>query len=104
MKLYAVTAINSNKLSRDRCVAICETLQRAKDIVENNECDIWELEYDLVVIESKETDSVYSFGRKNEQYWYEWRGPLGWDGVHAKGYVSIERPERYKHTVGFGIG
>lgn len=102
MKLYSVTAINGN---RDRCVAICSTLDRAKEIVENNEADIWELEYDLVVVESTESDCMYGgFPDPVEQYWYEWTGPRGWAGVGANGYTPIERPVKYKNVCGFGIG
>lgn len=103
MKLYSVTTINSIR-GNDRCVAICSTLDRARDIVEDNECDIWEIEYDLVVIESKEVDHIYGGFGGSEQYWYKWKGPLGWAGVGKKGYVRIRRPTKYKNVAGFGIG
>ncbi len=102
MTLYTVTTINSNN-DNDRCVAICSTLDRAKEIVENNECDIWELKYDLVVIESKEVDHLYG-GFDTEQHWYEWRGPMGSAGIFAKGYAPIDKPLKYKNVFGFGIG
>jgi hypothetical protein len=105
MKLYAVTTIHEKvnekgtHIDSDRCVAICSTVERARQIVETNECDIWETCYNLVVIEPKEIDVLYAtnFGRKR-RYWYEWQG--GQSGH----YVSINCPERYKNVVGFGIG
>jgi len=101
--LYAVVTIVPDDISRDRCVAICTTLEYAKEIVENNYGDIWETIYDLVVIEEKRADYLYA-GCGNEQWWYEWKGARGWDGVGTKGYVPCERPEKYEHICGFGIG
>jgi hypothetical protein len=103
MILYAVVTIVPNDISRDRCVAICTTLDRAKEIVENNVWDIWETVYDWVVIEEKRADEMYA-GFNNEQFWYEWKGPRGDEGIAFKGYVPCERPEKYDHIVGFGIG
>ena len=103
MILYSVTTINTKKPDNDRCVAICTTLERAKEIVEHNQCDIWEMEYDLVVIESKETDCVYG-GFNTDQYWYEWRGAWDSTGIGAESYVAIDRPMKFKNVSGFGIG
>ncbi len=103
MILYAVVTIVPDDISRDRCVAICTTLDRAKEIVENNVWDIWEMDYDWVVIEEKVADAVYA-GFTNKTWWYEWKGPRGWEGVNCKGYVPCERPAKYEHTTGFGIG
>lgn len=107
MKLYSVTAISSlDEHNRDRCVAACTTLDRAKEIIENNECDIWEMDNDLAVIESFDSDVAYGVGpdHEKEQYWYQWNGPEGWDGVGAKGYKPIPVPEWFEKIRGFGVG
>ena len=99
MKLYTVTTIWEKKgtLMSKSCLAACVTLDRAKDIIENNEGDIFETVYNLAVIEIIESDTLYSYGK--ERWWYQWEGDL-----KTGKYISIECPERYKNVSGFGIG
>lgn len=114
MKLYAVVTIEEKDKYREdgssyrgmdkRIPGIYTTLEAAKSCVENNVGDIWEMSYDLVIIEETETDYVYPHSTEFKQYWYAWKGAEGWDSVGTKGYVACECPEKYKNTVGFGIG
>ena len=115
MKLYAVVTIQEiEKISRHgntyighdtRIPGIYTTLEKAKECVENNYGDIWETSYDLVVIEETETDYLYQTCRPNiGQWWYEWKGVRGMEGVGTKGYVACECPKRYQNIVGWGIG
>jgi hypothetical protein len=98
-KLYTVTTIASSaRYGGTRTPVVCKTFERAKEIVEENEGDIFEYSYMLVVIEAVMADTLYG-GSTDEQYWYVWKG----DG-ETGGYVPIERPKAYKNTVGFGIG
>ena len=108
MKLYAVVTIGERTETRkdgstyesthDRCVAICETIERARKIIVHNQGDIFEYYYQYAVIETKNTDELYC-GFQQDQYWYEWQG----DGATGK-YEPIERPDKYKNIVGWGIG
>ena len=95
--LYAVTTIENRARgsAARRTPAVCMTLDRAKEIVEKNEGDIWECFYMYAVVETVIPDRLYSFS--GERYWYEWNLDKGC-------YLSIECPEQYKDIVGFGIG
>jgi hypothetical protein len=97
MKVYAVTTINStNPTTEFRCVGVFSTIEKAKEVVEANECDIHENYYDYVVIEAKEVDSLYGgfFFQKRHERWYHWEDK----------YVSVQKPKEYKNIVGWGIG
>jgi hypothetical protein len=95
--LYAITTVASF-LPRP-CVAICNTFERAKEIVERNEGDIFEYAYSLVVIEAVEADRLNGTTGLLEQYWYVWRGTPE-DGS----YRPIHCPEAYEHMTGWGVG
>lgn len=98
-KLYTVTTIASSaRYGGTRTPVICKTFERAKEIVEQNEGDIFEYSYKLVVIEAVLADVLYG-GTMDEQYWYVWKG-----SGETGGYVPIERPKTYESTIGFGIG
>lgn len=95
-RLYAVTTIASSpKFGGNRTPVICDSFERAKEIVETNEGDIWEYSYYLVVIEAIVPNYLYS--TLDEQYWYIW-------DHDSKCYKPIERPEIYNDICGFGIG
>lgn len=97
-KLYTVTTIASSaRYGGTRTPVVCTTFERAKAIVEDNEGDIFEFSYKLVVIEAVIADELYG-GTLDEQYWYAWKGG------RTDAYVPIERPQAYESTVGFGIG
>lgn len=114
MKLYAVVTIeqvtryredgSSYIINDTRIPGIYTTLEAAKSCVENNDGDIWEMSYNLVVIEETETDRLYPFSLSDTQYWYEWKGATGDEGIGTKGYVACECPEQYKQMCGWGIG
>lgn len=90
----------------DRCVALCSTIERARQIVERNEGDIWETIYRYVVIERRTLDVLYGdITGESVQEWYEWHGPKGWAGVGKPGYVKLDSaPNIWKHAFGFVAG
>jgi hypothetical protein len=97
-RLYTVTTIAaSERFGGKRTVAVCSTFERAKEMVEQNEGDIYETSYQLAVIEAVASDWLYYI--IDEQYWYVWDGDLD-----TGGYKPIERPEAYDGCVNIGIG
>jgi hypothetical protein len=113
MKLYTVTTVREeNAISRSgisrrgkkymvthqRCVAVYSSLEKAKQIVEENVGDIYEYYYRWVVIEAVQVDWLYG-GFDREEYWYEWTG----DGETGS-YISIEKPEDWENIINWGIG
>ena len=108
MKLYSVTTIRQERarnlagneyISTDpRCVGVFSTLEKAKEIIEQNIGDIYEYWYPWAVIETIDVDFLYG-GFDREEYWYEWKS----DGQTGK-YVSIEKPDDWKNIVNWGIG
>lgn len=106
MKLYPVTTIreeqmtdvNGNPYSHGtgRCVAMCETMERATSIVENNIFDIYEMGYyPYAVIEEITTDEMYG-GFSTFIQWYAWQGD-----IDTGKYVPIEVPEKYINVIGW---
>lgn len=100
--LYTVTTIARDLAhGGTRTPVICTSLERAKEIVETNEGDIFETSYRYVVIESLVADVLYPQGATEEylQIWYEW------SGSYKEGrYVPCDVPKKYKRVMGFGIG
>lgn len=95
-RLYSVTTIAKDFIHGGmRTPVICTTLERAKQIVESNEGDIWEYSYMLAVIEGVIPDRLYS--ASDESYWYCWNVDKGC-------YQPTECPPQYKNVFGFGIG
>jgi hypothetical protein len=93
--LYSVTTINSTaKMFRDRTVANCLTVERAKLIVERNDLDIHEDEYDLAVIEQYAADVPYGTVGDHNVWWYEWNTEL-------ERYESRDTPKQFEHISGF---
>lgn len=97
VRLYGVTTIAASpRFGRTRTPVVCTTFERACFIVEQNEGDIWESSYMLVVIEAFASDELYS-QFSGEMYWYKW------DPVAGR-YRPIEIPAAYENAMGFGIG
>jgi hypothetical protein len=97
-RLYTVTTIApSARFGGERTPVICDSFERAQEIVERNEGDIWECSYHLVVIEAVIPNWLYGSSYANERYWYRYN-------TDAERYEPIETPERYELTFGFGIG
>jgi len=98
-RLYSVTTLAASpRYGGMATPVICTTFKRACEIVEDNEGDLFETSYKLVVIEAFLADCLYS-SVSGEQYWYVWEGNCE-DGK----YVPIERPEAYAMTCGWGVG
>lgn len=96
--LYTITTIAPGpRFGGQRTPAICDNLERAREIVENNEGDIWECSYYLAVIEAVFPNYLYSSSYSDERYWYRYN-------TGTRRYEPIETPEWYKNTFGFGIG
>lgn len=99
-RLYAVTTLApSRRYGGTRTPVVCDSFERAQEIVLTNEGDIFETSYHLVVIEASICNYLYSQIGLEEQYWYVWEGDSR-DG----GYKPIEIPEAHKCTIGWGIG
>lgn len=95
-RMYTVTTIaSSERYGGTRTPVICRTFERAVEIIEFNEGDIWECSYMLAVIEAVVPDELYGFC--DEQYWYKW-------DLQAGKYKPIECPPGREHIVGYAIG
>lgn len=111
--LYSITVISPeffiSRAARtvkemDRTVAICTSLERAKEIVETNENAIYELDGTFVVIESFQSDAIACYGDRTA-YWYQWEGPTGFAGLDVPdGYKPCTCPPQYERTVGWVVG
>lgn len=94
--LYVIATIASSKVyGGKRAPAVCTSFERAKEIIENNEGDIWEHSYMLAVIEPVYADCPY--GHTFKSYWYCWNLTLN-------KYEPVEIPPGYQNTFGWGIG
>lgn len=105
--MYTVTTIaRTEEVGGTRTVAFTTTLKRAKEIVETNEGDLYEMSYRWAVIEEAWADNLYGIGtRKATQWWYQWKSegkdPNGWPLGH---YEALESPpEQYSRIVGFAF-
>jgi hypothetical protein len=98
-RLYTITTIAAgDNFSGTRTPVVCTSFERANEIVENNEGDIWESSYDLIVIEGIIPDVLYSAPMLVEKpCWYVWDTEDG-------RYHPIEEPENCAHMFGFGVG
>lgn len=91
--LFAVVTL-ANKLE-DRIPVVCDSFDKANEIVVNNYGDIYEYSYSLVVIEEFILNKLYA--NSVNEYWYYW-------SLEDECYKPIEKPEVYSNIVGFGIG
>ena len=95
--LWSVTTIARSPLyGGTRCVAVCRSFERAVEIVETNEGDIWETTYKLAVIEGVEPDRLYPTS-SDLQFWFVWNR-------ESRTYVPIRVPAAYEFTFGIGLG
>jgi hypothetical protein len=95
--LWSVTTIaRSAMYGGTRCVAVCLSFDRAMQIVESNEGDIWETTYQLAVIEGVYPDQLYPT-TPELQFWFVW-------DRKSRSYVPIRVPTAYESTYGFGLG
>jgi hypothetical protein len=106
--LYTITTIvpgwlsaKSRRYGDKRTPAVCTSLERAREIIENNEGDIFETSYRYAVIETVFPNILYSyFGQKEyRQLWYKWEG-----STERGRYVRCRKPREYRKVVGFAIG
>lgn len=97
-RLYTITTIAATESQGGtRCVVVCDSFDRAREIVETNEGDIFETTYRLAVIEVVLPNHLYHY--TSERYWYRWEGP------YPEGrYLAVSCPEAYENAIGFGIG
>jgi len=103
-RLYVITTIASLPMyGGERTPGICLSFERAREIVENNEGDIFECSYALVVVESVLADCVYGSGLIKERYWWVWHDVTDHQGDDGC-YRAIEEPARFNDTIGFGVG
>jgi hypothetical protein len=94
--LWSVTTIaRSAEYGGTRCVAICLSFDRAVEMVETNEGDIWEASYQLAVIEGVVPDRLYP--TTELQFWFVW-------DIKLEKYVPIRVPRAYESILGFGLG
>ena len=108
--LYAVTTIVpgwpseiSKRYGGKRTPVICTSLRRAKQIVENNEGDIFETTYGYAVIDKVLPNALYSFSGSAEEGYKEWW--YEWEGTYKEGkYVPCSKPPEYSRIFGFSIG
>ena len=102
MKLYSVITIvpgwpsaESEKFGGIRTVAICTSVERAKEIVEGNLGDIFETSYRFVVIVEFESDALYGgLGSRNNEWWYVWQE----DSEDGK-YYPASKPVEYSRVI-----
>ena len=93
-RVYAVTTIASSEwYGGTRTPVVCDSFEAARRIVEENQGDIWECSYMLVVIEAVVCNWLYY--NLDERYWYVWR---------EDHYEAIECPSEYENIIGWGIG
>lgn len=97
-RLFAITTIAPSRIYGGvRTVGVCDSFERAAEIVEANEGDIWEHSYYLVVIEETRPNVLYGGLDDRNTYWYLWDD-------ETKRYVSIDDPPWYRDVIGWGIG
>jgi hypothetical protein len=96
VRLYTVTTMSgSARYGGTRTVTVCDNFQRAKEIIEKNEGDLFETTYQLAVIDTIVAGWLYYV--IDEQYWFCWVGDAK-DGC----YKAIERPAAYENMIGVG--
>lgn len=81
---------------RQRTVGFFFNFKNAEDHVLNNTLDIYEDEYNIVVIE-KMYPGFYSYGESDTDCWYKFNKEI-------KKYEKIEKPKCFSSTLGFGMG
>jgi hypothetical protein len=108
-QIYVVTALEvlgeflayntkynwKNKLNQ-RCVGFFFDLESAKNSVIRNDLDIYEHQYNVVVIE-KSYEGFFNYGEPESDCWYKFN-------KQTEKYEKIEKPDCFKTSIGFGMG
>jgi len=102
--VYSVTTIAKDAAhGGQRTVAVCDTWERAADIIRANEGDVWETTYHFAVIESTELNVLYGGFGERTQWWFCWDAAPDGDLMNGS-YVPCESPSLFDRVQGFGIG
>lgn len=100
--IYLITGINPANYprNRQRTWMWWSELETAQKAVKENWSDLYEGEYEYVVIEKYPEGHSCGIAALDGQteWWYKWEGT--WDDGH---YESIEKPEMFENTIGFGM-
>ena len=95
-RLFTVTTIAaSSRFGGTRTVMVTSSFDRAREVIETNEGDIFETSYRLAVIDTIVDGWLYH--TSNARYWYMWVGSVG-----EGGYQPIEEPGEYNGIVSVG--
>ena len=94
--IYAVTTVRGSLGSNPRTVGFFHEFGLAEQTLKENIMDINEMgHYPYAVIE-RISPGIYNYPR--EEMWYRWNNA-------TEGYERIlEKPERFRKVVGWGIG
>ena len=93
--IYTVTTIERSLAAGKRAVGFFHEFEIAEKAVIYNSLDINEMGYYPFAVIEEVTPGIYSFSRK--EYWYQWNRV-------TKCYERIEKPERFKQVVCWGLG
>ena len=103
-KIYFMTVLKFTPLgeiTRSRCMGFYFSLETAKDCIVQNGCDLFEDNYyDTGVVEGY-VEGVYP--HPNEEWWFK----ADYSNMRTKfdpTVTEIEKPEVFKHAVGFALG
>lgn len=99
-RVFSVTTIaGAAAYGGTRTVAICGSFDRACEMIERNEGDLFECSYEFAVIEEIYLNGLYGGSFDRAQYWYAWQGEAQ-DGA----YVPISKPEQFADLGEFAVG
>jgi hypothetical protein len=93
--IYTITTIERSLAAGKRAVGFFHEFENAERVVVNNYGDINEMGYYPFAVIEKTEPGIYMYDR--EEYWYQWNR-------ETKCYERIEKPERFKQVVGWGLG
>lgn len=94
--MYFITMIEikNGEINDTRCVGYVASLDKAKEILENNECDICETCYNYATIENI-PEGIYQYD--TSPIWFKF------NELEEK-YIECNKPEESKNWTGFAIG
>lgn len=95
--MYFITTIedfNEHSTKHSRCVGYFSDLNRAKEVLTENQCDLFETIYNYAVIE-KVAEGLYQYDLN--PLWFKW-------SREEECYKEIDKPKEARNIVGFGIG
>jgi hypothetical protein len=93
--IYTITTIERALASGKRAVGFFHEFDYAEKAVIHNMLDINEMGYYPFVVIEKTEPGFYTYPR--EEFWYQWNR-------ETKCYERIEKPERFRQVVGWGLG